>query len=68
MKKHKLKVELIEDFRISHNMTIKEFCDACNISTYLYKKLLSGGTIRITPYFNILVFTNLSSDELFDLK
>lgn len=64
-----LKTELITDYIKRNNLTIKEFCKRCKISTNTYYRIMSGETrIRIIAIYNILTEMNVLSEDIIIYK
>ena len=60
----KVQVEIIDNYRKEHSLTIRQFCKKCGISLQSYYKFINGQLhIRITVFLKILrTMKNKSSD------
>lgn len=68
MRFNKIRTDIIEDYRKAHKMTIKDFCEFCNISQYAYRKFMNKNPVKIKVIFKIVNVLNISSDKLLGLK
>lgn len=60
-----IKTELITNYIKQNNLTIKEFCEKCQISQHTYYRIMKGNThINIRIMYRILVQTNPLQDIL----
>lgn len=61
----RFRTEPIADYIKQNNLTIKEFCKRCEISSGTYYKFMSGTTdINIRIIYRILKETNLRCQDL----
>ena len=65
MKKIFIKTELITNYIKANNLTIKQFCEVCNIKYYNYLQLMKGdGNIKIDVLYRLCKTTSIILNEL----
>ena len=63
--KVKIKTELITNYIIHNDLSIKEFCRQCGISQNTYYRIMNGQTnIRIITMYKILVQTKILCKDI----
>ena len=57
-------VNLILEFRKANKMSIKVFCDQCNIGTTTYYKIINGSSVKDQTLSGIAQIMNISVEDL----
>ncbi len=63
--KDKLNVKLIEKYIKTNNLSIKNFCKQCNISTSTFYRIMQGKDFNLLSLFRIAKNMNLPIHEFF---
>lgn len=65
MKKIDINVTLIKDYLNEHNLTVKEFCEKCEIKYYAYRQLMLGdANISVETLYRIGYITKIRMEDL----
>ena len=69
MKKIFIKTSLITDYIKGNNLTIKQFCQICNIKYYNYSQIMRcNGNVKVDILYMICKVASIKLDELLGIN
>lgn len=69
MVKINLNAKVIRDYIKEHNLTIKKFCEKCNITYYNYRQIIKNDTAILSHVlFNIIDTINVPLDAILKVE
>ncbi|MBQ7880579.1 MAG: hypothetical protein IJ358_01890 [Clostridia bacterium] len=64
MKEITINVEIIKEYIKQNNLSVKEFCEKCNISYYSYLKLMRKELVKVRVLYNISILLDVRLVDL----
>lgn len=68
MKKRCYNYKVIKDYIKQQGITIKEFCERCNISYGQYRRILNDDNVYISALFRVSRFLKIPFCEMFSVE
>lgn len=65
MKQRHFNYKVMQDYIKENNMTIKKFCEECNISYSQYRRILNDDNVYISALFRVSRFLKVPFCEMF---
>lgn len=67
MKQRRFNYKVIQDYIRQNNITIKKFCEMCDISYSQYRRILNDDNVYVSALFRISRFLQIPFCEMFKI-